>query len=405
MNIAEIRPILLSAPYATPDDLEVKLHLKSGYRTTGLVEVTLEDGTTGLGEGYLAVFAPKVFASIVELVAPYIVGKNALDIRARCRDIRGVSDYWSLQGAARHVLSALEIALFDASAKHLGVPVYTLLGGKAVDELRLYGSGGDSTMPEAMDKELELLAEKGIDIIKIRARKHQMHKTVWTLEQAAKRGIRVAVDMTQNLADPAQSVGDVLEFLAAVRALTSQPIYFLEEALGPNGLEHYPLLRTSSGCRVAGGEIVTTAAELGSRVEAGCYDLAQPDATVIGGLLETLSVFDTCARHGAEAVVHCWGGGVSMMANYHAAFAGGGQLAEWPMKPYPLREALITQPLSIESGNLCAPTAPGLGVHLDKEVEQRYPFQENAVYACLVEAPALDERVWQPGKSAEKVST
>ncbi len=403
MNIAEIRPILLSAPYATPDDLEVKLHLKSGYRTTGLVEVTLEDGTTGLGEGYLAVFAPNVFVSIVDLVAPYLAGKNALDIRARCRDVRGVSDYWSLQGAARHVLSAFEIALFDASAKHLGVPVYTLLGGKAVDELRLYGSGGDSTTPEAMDKELELLSKKGIGIIKIRARKHQVHKTVWTLEQAAERDIQVAVDMTQNLADPAQSMADVLEFLSAVRALTSQPIYFLEEALGPNDLEHYPLLR-ASGCRIAGGEIVTTAAELGRRVGAGCYDLAQPDATVIGGLLETLRVFDTCARHGAKAVVHCWGGGVSMMANYHAAFAGGGRLAEWPMKSYPLREALMTEPLSIEGGSLRAPTAPGLGVQLDEEVEQRYPFREDAVYACLVEAPAPDERVWQPRETAKKVS-
>jgi len=33
-KISEVRPILLSAPYANPaTNLEVKLHLKSGYRT------------------------------------------------------------------------------------------------------------------------------------------------------------------------------------------------------------------------------------------------------------------------------------------------------------------------------------------------------------------------------------
>ena len=394
MKIAKVRPVLLSAPYADANDLEVKLHLSSGYRTTGLVEVTLEDGTTGLGEGYLAVFAPKVFVTTVELITPYLLGKDALDVRARYLDMCGVVDYWSLQGAARHVLSAFEIALFDAAGKHLGVPVYALLGGKAVDSVRLYGSGGDSMGPETMGEELEFLADKGIDLIKIRAREHQVAKTVWTLERAAQLGIQVAVDMTQNLARLGQGPGDVLRFVNAVRERTPHPLYFLEEVLGQGQLAGYPALRNRSSVRLAGGEVVTTAAGLCERVEAGYYDLAQPDATVIGGLQETMSVFDTCARHGAEAVVHCWGGGVSMMANYHAAFAGGGRLAEWPMKPYPLREALMLEPLSINNGSLAAPSTPGLGVTLTEEIERRFPFREDAVYACLAPPARLDESVW-----------
>ncbi len=42
-RIEGIRPVLLSAPYTSPENLEVWSHLRSGYRTTGLVEVTLED--------------------------------------------------------------------------------------------------------------------------------------------------------------------------------------------------------------------------------------------------------------------------------------------------------------------------------------------------------------------------
>ena len=128
-RIARVRPVLLSAPYASPDNLEVQIYLKNGLKTCSLVEITLDDGTTGLGEGYLGVFAPQVFAEIVKLVAPYLVGREAFDTRALYTELCNITGYWSFQGAARHVVSACEIALIDAKAKILGVPAYQLLGG------------------------------------------------------------------------------------------------------------------------------------------------------------------------------------------------------------------------------------------------------------------------------------
>ncbi|MDX2008463.1 MAG: mandelate racemase/muconate lactonizing enzyme family protein [Meiothermus sp.] len=393
-KISRIRPVLLSAPYATPGDLEVLLHLPSGYRTTGLVEVTLEDGTTGVGEGYLAVFAPKVFVGIVELIAPYLLGKEALEVAERYREMCGVCDYWSLQGAARHVTSALEMALWDAAGKHLGLPVYALLGRTQAQPVQLYGSGGDATHPLAMRAELERLQAWGIGLFKIRARAHQVAKTVWTMRAAEPFGLEVAVDMTQNLANPAQPLQKVLGYLEAVEAATGRKPYFLEESLGPFDSESLPRLRQQGGVRVAGGETVTTAAELCLRVGQGCYDWVQPDASVVGGLGQTLEVFEAARQHGAECVVHSWGGGVSLMANYHAAFAGGATWAEWPMKPYALRDELLAGPLEIRAGNLRPPVQPGLGVRLSPGLEARYPFREDAVYACLVRPPALDEGVW-----------
>jgi L-alanine-DL-glutamate epimerase-like enolase superfamily enzyme len=395
-KISNVRPVLLSAPYAFPESFEVQWALPSGYRTTGLAEITLDDGTIGLGEGYLAVFAPKVFVEIVRLIAPYLIGKEASDLHQRYREMCIVTDYWSLQGAARHAISACEIALLDAHAKQLGIPAYRLLGGQSVDTIRLYGSGGDSSTPAAMQAELDLLSENGIDLFKIRARNHQVAKTVWTLDHAARQGIGVAVDMAQNLHNPAQRFSDVVRFVAAVGARSQQPIQFLEEALGPFDLESYPLLRAKVNSRIAGGEIVTTAHELCRRVQQGFYDIAQPDATVIGGVHQVLEVFAACRQSGSEAVVHCWGSAVGMLANYHAAFAGGGQLAEWPMPAYPLRDALLVEPLRIENGHLLPPTAPGLGVQLTPAIEVAYPFREDAIYTCLSRLTWADisEAVW-----------
>ena len=70
------------------------------------------------------------------------------------------------------------------------------------------------------------------------------------------------------------------------------------------------------------------------------------------------------------------------MANYHAAFAGGGTLAEWPLPEFELRRALLVAPLEIKAGMLQIPTGPGLGVQLTPELEKYYAFREEAVYSC-----------------------
>ncbi|MFJ1884820.1 mandelate racemase/muconate lactonizing enzyme family protein [Streptomyces sp. NPDC088137] len=397
VRIAALRPVLLSAPYADPENLEVRVALPTGWRTTGLVEVTLDDGTTGLGEGYLAVFAPHVFVSTVELLAPYLVGRPAGDLAGRYRDMVDITGYWSLQGAARHVVSAVEAALVDALGKRAGVPAYELLGGRRTDRIRLYASGGDSTSPAAMRDEIAAVAALGIDTFKIRARGHEADKAVWTLEHAAPHGVGIAVDMAQNLHDPGQSAADALAFLDAVRAGTRRPVRFLEEPLGPARTHEYPELRRTAGCPVAGGETVTTARELLERMAAGCYDMVQPDATVVGGPVQTLAVFAGAAEHGVDPVVHCWGSAVCQAANYHAAFAGGGRLAEWPMPAYPLRSELLVEPFRIEAGHLLAPQAPGLGVRLTPQTERRYAFRGDAVYRCLAALPPAAPGRWSAG--------
>lgn len=394
-KIARVRPVLLSARYAYPEYLEVQVNLKSGYRTCGLVEITLDDGITGIGEGYLAVFAPHVFAEIVNLVGPYLVGKEVTDISAIYRDLCAVTGYWSLQGAARHVVSACEIAMIDAKSKHLGVPAYSLFGGKSVDSIPLYGSGGDSATPQEMSAELDLLESIGISLFKIRAQNFEVAKSVWCMDEAGKRGIRVGVDMCQNLANPAQTVSDVIRYVEEVHSRTSERIVFLEEALGPMDTDSYRFLRGRANVKICGGEIVTTASELCRRVEDGVYDFVQPDATVIGGMCQVAEVFSCCRHHGSEAVVHCWGGAVGMMANYHIAFAEGGRMLEYPVPEYPLRRDLLASPLRIEDGALHAPQGNGLGVLLTPEIEENYEFREDAVYTCLEDLDLLpDESVW-----------
>ncbi len=395
-KIVRVRPVLLTAPYTDPKrSVEGLLCLPTGYRTTGLVEITLNNGVVGLGEGYLAVFAPKVFREIVEIVAPMMIGKDPRDYEKLMGELLLTTGYWSLQGAAQHVISACETALQDCRARLEGVPVWKLLGGEA-RAMKLYASGGDAIDQDGMRAELDQIKAMGIDVFKMRARRGQEDKAAFCMREGKPRGIDIAVDMTQNLAVPSQTIEDIEAFLTGLKERGGQMPVFLEEVLGPQELDGFiELKKRLPEARIAGGEIVTTAPELNARIEKGYYDIAQPDATVIGGLGATLEVFETAKPHNTDVYVHCWGGPVGMMANFHVAQAGGGMLVEWPTLPYELRHTLVPGPWQIEAGHITLSDAPGLGIELTPEIEKAYPFREDATYNCRVDFSKLPQVSWK----------
>ena len=384
-TIQQVRCLLLSSPYADADDPEIKECFPNGpKRTVGMVEITLDNGVAGLGEGYLAVFAPKVFESIVELTTPYVLGKDAFAIEDRVRDLCSVCDYWSLQGAARHVTSAYEIALVDAKAKSLGVPAYELFGGAKRESVQIYGSGGCCDAKEQFHREFEQLDSLGIELYKIRAIKGDVRRTAWILEEAAKHGIRVGIDMCQNLADPPQAVDDVVGYVEALRKHSDRPILFLEEAIGPDAPEGFRELRARLDIEICGGEIITTPKEMINRMKGQVYDFVQPDASVIGGIGAVMQIYAAGRQYDTGVVVHAWGGAVAIMASYQAAFAAGGELVEYPMLDFPLGREMMGDQARIENGYLIRPTAPGVGVTLTPDMEARYCFDPSAVYSCML---------------------
>jgi len=393
-QIANIRCVLLSSPYADADNPEIKKCFPNGpKRTVGMVEITFANGVTGIGEGYLAVFAPLVFKSIVDLCTPQLLGKDGFDIERRVQDLRSLCDYWSLQGAARHVIAAFEIALQDAKAKSQKVPVYELLGGAQTDTIQIYGSGGCCDSKQQFHNELGLLSTLGISIYKIRADKTDILRTAWIMENAGVRGIRIGVDMCQNLADPPQQVGDVVDYINAVHDLTEHRMVFLEEAIGPDSPEGFRQLRQSIDVPVCGGEVITTPKEMIDRIESDVYDFVQPDASVMGGISAVMDVYEAGRNRGTDVVVHAWGGAAAIMANYHAAFAAGGPLVEYPMFSFPLGREMMADQAEIREGRLLRPTAPGLGLTLTPAIEKKYPFDPGAVYSCAqlsIEGPPDD---------------
>ena len=101
------------------------------------VRIHTDEGLTGLGETFMG--AAAVEAYIHEWVCPKLIGKDPLAIESRNRDITGYLG-WRGSGAETRGNSAVDIALWDIFGKAANMPVYTALGGKSRDDIRIYNT-------------------------------------------------------------------------------------------------------------------------------------------------------------------------------------------------------------------------------------------------------------------------
>lgn len=114
------------------------LSCDAGWRNYHFVKVTTDSGIVGWSEFDEGFGAPGVGAAIQRL-SVRVIGQNAgqherifAELYAATRPAAG--------GVVALAMGAIENALLDAKAKHLGVPCYELLGGKIRDRIRVYWS-------------------------------------------------------------------------------------------------------------------------------------------------------------------------------------------------------------------------------------------------------------------------
>ena len=110
----------------------------AGWRNYYFVKLATESGVVGWSEFDEGFGAPGVGA-VIERLAPRVIGKSVDQHELVFEDLRSATRPAS-GGIVALAMGAIENALLDAKAKHLGVPVYSLLGGKVRDRIRVYWS-------------------------------------------------------------------------------------------------------------------------------------------------------------------------------------------------------------------------------------------------------------------------
>jgi L-alanine-DL-glutamate epimerase-like enolase superfamily enzyme len=72
--------------------------------------------------------------------------------------------------------------------------------------------------------------------------------------------------------------------------------------------------------------------------------------------------------------------GPGFMANLHVAFASpNSRFVEYTLAPDNVRSELLSVPVRLADGFMERPTEPGLGITLDADFADRYPFRPGVV--------------------------
>ena len=140
MIIKNLITHVISAP------LEQPFYFSQGYvyrRSSVIVEVIGEDGTSGFGECMChGQQSPFLASSFVEnCYKEEVIGKDSLDVEVIWETLYNKARPFGQQGIAMNALSGIDIALWDLNGKQLKQPICRLIGGRFREKLAAYATG------------------------------------------------------------------------------------------------------------------------------------------------------------------------------------------------------------------------------------------------------------------------
>ena len=372
-SVSAIRAVLFSARYAPGEELTwVGGTIRSW--DAALVQVTLDDGTTGIGEAGAGIMAAVAVPGIVDAFTPYLVGRGFDHPLEVADHLRAFTAFWSRGGILNGVAGAIETACLDAVGRRNQVPGYEILGGLQRDRIEAYASGGLGTTFDQISDWAIGQVSAGFGTVKFRAMRDP-DTTIELLDHVVPRlpsGTRFILDAVQACASSPWSVDDAIRVGHHAARYGAR---WYEEPCQADDLNGFARVRAEVSVPVSGVESNGTVREFEALIAAGAIDIAQPDVTFVGGPSAFARVARAAHAAGLACVPHVWGSAVTFAANLHAALANPHvELFEYCTLPNPLRDALAVEPVTFSDGQVWAPTAPGLGIAITDELERDYAF-------------------------------
>ncbi len=140
------------------------------YKTTdevhsGFVEIILENGTTGMGAGNPSEYVTgenldQCMKALEEKNIQFLIGRDVREIHQLTYEI------WQKMPNNPAARAALDIALYDAFTKHLGVPLVKYLGQK-IKSMPTSNTIGIMNVEETL-KEAEDYGKRGFTVLKVK---------------------------------------------------------------------------------------------------------------------------------------------------------------------------------------------------------------------------------------------
>jgi galactonate dehydratase len=363
------------------------------------VKVHTDEGITGLGEsgtwGYL-----EASEKVIEKFGRYLVGRDPLRMEHHWQYMYRSSHF---RGAAiMGALSALDIALWDIAGKHFGVPCYQLLGGKCRDKARVYYHVFGRTKEELLQgvkdaKEQGFTAvghltpfldePKDVPYFKTHADKmRDAIETVGMYREAVGSEVDLCIEIHRRLT-PAEAV-------VLARGIEEFHPFFYEDPILPDSFDAMALVAENIHIPIATGERLHTIYEFEMLLRRGAVQYVRPDVCMCGGLTHAKKIAALAEAHHVGVVPHNPLSPVSTAACLQlAACIPNFALQEYPLgEGEPPKSEIVKSTVRLEKGFLIVPDAPGIGIELADDAQERYPPRPREVETRLhVDGSVVDQ--------------
>lgn len=371
LPIADLRATTVTVPLEAPLRHSNGAHWGRFVRT--IVELETADGLVGLGE--LGGGGEAAEAALLGL-KPYVVGHDAFDLEALRFKICNPTA--SLYNNRTQLHAAIEFACLDIIGQALGVPVYDLLGGALREEVPFAsylffryadpesGTGEVRTVEQLVAHARALRSSHGF-------RTHKLKGGVFPpdYELQCYRALAQAFPDDALRYDP-NSVLSVEEGIRFGRAIEDLRNDYLEDPTwGLNGMRR---LRERVRVPLATNTVVINFEDLAANVLRPAVDVVLLDTTFWGGIRACVKAAAVCETFQLGVAVHSSGElGIQLATMLHLGAAIPNLTFAADAHYHHLTDDVIEGGrLAYRNGRIAVPTAPGLGVRLDRDKVGRY---------------------------------
>jgi L-alanine-DL-glutamate epimerase-like enolase superfamily enzyme len=374
------------------------------------VRLHTDAGLIGLGETFYAV--RPVAEHIHETCAPWLLGRNPLEIDRISHHFLNTYLGFSGVGVEMRAASAIDLALWDLFGRFTGQPVYQLLGGASRDRVRVYNTcagyqyvrakptqdTGNFGLPATLDRTrrpyedlaafmadagalAESLLEMGITGMKI-----------WPFDQAAEasNGTHISNADLKKALEPfakiRKAVGDRMDIHvefhsmwqlpAAIRiaqALEEFEPYWYEDPIKMNNLDALADYARRTNVWVTASETLGTRWAFRDLFQKQAVSVCMLDVGWTGGLTESKKIATMAESWALPVAPHDCTGPVLLTASVHLSMNCPNTLVQEVVRAfyYDWYGDLVTQLPPLQDGHITAPPGPGLGLDLQPGVLTR----------------------------------
>ncbi len=337
-----------------------------------LIAVHTDDGRVGLG----SVFSnDQLVRAALHVLEPLYRGESALEPERVSEKLHQHTFWLGRGGSITHTIGGIDIALWDLLGQATGQPVGRLLGGRCRERVRPYASILMQA-PKLLAKRLRGIRAKGFRAFKIGW--GPFGKGSAQADEAIVRAARDAIGPDAQLmvdagASDAYWPHGYKWALRTAEMLAKYDVTWFEEPLLPDAMNDYVELRRRAIVPISGGEVLTRRQSFQPWLQAGAFDIVQPDVTKVGGISEERRIAWMAQENGVRFIPHGWNTAVGLAADLQLSSAfPGTDLVEY-LDGSPFIDEIADGGWKLDKeGMLAIPALPGLGLKLNPAAVKKY---------------------------------